>query len=144
MPERVFFNFLNFLAFFFGISLHGSSMNGIQVKNFFFSFSAYLILFWLKIMLERVFLISWIFLRFFLKFSGSGRVWTEFVTKIISLFLGLYYPVLAKNNAGKGFSNFLNFLTFFFSEFPCTGRVWTEFRNKLFFSLSIPLPTRFA
>ena len=72
-----FFNFLNFSATFFGIFLPGSSMNGIWDKNFFFSFSAYLILFWLKITLERGFLIFSIFLLFFLVFSSPGRVWTN-------------------------------------------------------------------
>ena len=81
--ERSFFNFLNFLAIFFGISFHGSSMNGIQVENFFFSFSAYLLPFWLKIMPEMGFLIFWIFFfYFFSEFSCPGRVWTEFEFKI--------------------------------------------------------------
>ena len=53
--EKRFFYFLNYFAIFFGILLPGLSMNGIQDKNFFLSFSAYLILFWLKIMSERGF-----------------------------------------------------------------------------------------
>ena len=65
---KSFFNFLNVLGIFFGISFHGSSMNGIQVKIFFFSFSAYLLPFWLKIMLERGFLIFWFFFIIFRNF----------------------------------------------------------------------------
>ena len=68
-----FFNSLNFLAIFFGISFHGSSMNRIQVENFFLSFSAYLIPFWLKIMSERGFLIFCFFI-FFSEFSCPGLV----------------------------------------------------------------------
>jgi len=83
-----FYNFLNFFTIFFGIFLPGSSMNGIRDWNFDFTFSAYLIPFWLKIMPGRGFIIFWIFLLFFSKFSCPGRVWTEFGTKIlISLFL---------------------------------------------------------
>ena len=76
-----FFNFLNFIAIFFGIFLHWLSMNGIRVLNFFFSFSAYLIPFWQKILQEIGFLIFWIFLLIFSEFSFSARVLTEFGTK---------------------------------------------------------------
>ena len=101
MPE---IGFLIPFYIFFGIFLPGSRMNGIRVYNFFLSFSAYLIPFLLKIMSERGFLVFFFnFFAFFLEFSCPGRVWTEFVTKFFSLFLSLYYPVLAKNNAGKGF-----------------------------------------
>ena len=34
-----------------------------------------------------------------------------------SLFLGLFHPVLANNNAGKRFLNFLNFFAIFFGIF---------------------------
>ena len=84
-----FFNSLNFLAIFFGISFHGSSMNRIQVENFFLSFSAYLIPFWLKIMSERGFLIFCFFI-FFSEFSCPGRVWTEFGSTI---FFSLSLPI---------------------------------------------------
>ena len=77
-----FYNFLNSFAIFFGIFLNGSRTNGIWDLNFFLSFSAYLIPYWLKIMPERGFLIFWIFLLFFSEFSCTGRVWTEFGTKI--------------------------------------------------------------
>ena len=87
---KSFFNFLNFLAIFFGISFHRSSMNEIHVWNYFLSFSAYLIPFCLKIMPERVFLISWIFLLFFSEFPSTGRVWTKFMCKII---FSLSWPI---------------------------------------------------
>ena len=67
----VFFNFMIFFAIFFGIFLPRSSMNGIQDLNFFLSFSAKQIPFWLEIMLERGFLIFW---YFFSVFSCLGRV----------------------------------------------------------------------
>ena len=41
----------------------------------------------------------------------------EFGIKFFSLFLGLSHPVLAKNIAGKRFSNFLNFFAIFFGIF---------------------------
>ena len=105
-------------------------MNGVQIQIFFFSFSANLIPFWLKIMPERGF---WIFfVIFFWNFLARVECERNSGLKVFSRFLGLSYPVFAKNNAGNGFFNFLNFLGFF-SEFPCTGRVWTEFRNKFFF-----------
>ena len=66
MPERVFFKFLNFLAFFFRNFL-------ARVEN------------------ER----------------NSGL-------NFFSLFLGLSHPILAKNNATKGFFNFFYFFSIFF------------------------------
>ena len=127
----------------FEIFLPGSRMNGIRVYNFSLSFSAYLIPFWLKIMSERGFLVFLIFLHFFWNFLARVECERNSWLKFISLFLSLYYPVLAKNNAGKGFFNFLNFLTFFFRNF--LARVAYE-RNSginFFFSLSCPRPTCF-
>ena len=94
-------------------------------------------------MLRRGFIIFRLFLLFFWEFSCPGRVWTEFRPKFFFfLFLGLYHPVLAKNNAGKRFFNFfLNFLLFF-SEFSCPARIWTELGAKIFFSLSWPHSNR--
>ena len=80
---------------------------------------------------ERDFLIFWIF---FSEFSSPDPVWTEIGAKFFfSLFLGLSHPVLAKNNVGKRFFNFLNFFAIFFSEFSSPGRVWTKIRTKFFF-----------
>ena len=82
-----FYNFLNFFAIFFEIFLHGPSKNGIVEQNFDLTFSAYLIPYCLKIMPERGFTIFWIFMLFFSEFSCTGRVWTEFWSKILfSLF----------------------------------------------------------
>ena len=96
----------------------------------FFSFSAYLIPFWLKIMPRRGFLI---FLLFFLKFSCLGRVWTEFEAQI---FISLFQPIKfwPKIIPEWGFLIFWIFYRFF-SEFSCPGRVKTEFGTKIFFSL---------
>ena len=69
---KSFFNFFNFFAIFFGIFLPGLRMNGIRVYNFFLSFSTYFIPLWLKIMLERSFLIFWIFFFFGIFFPGSS------------------------------------------------------------------------
>ena len=108
-----FYNFLNFITTFFGIFLLGSSMNGILEQNFVFTFSTYLIPYWLKIMTGRGFTIFWIFLLFFSEFSCSGRVWTEFWSKILFSLFRLISSPFTKNNAGKRFYNFLNFLTIF-------------------------------
>ena len=85
------------------------------------------------------FIIFWIFLIYFSKFSCPGRVWTEYGTKIFSLLFIVSHPVLAKKIAGKRFYNFRLFLIFFW-EFSCPGRVWTEFGIKIFFfSLFYPI-----
>ena len=84
--EKMFFNFLNYFAFFLAFFFPGPSMNGIQGKNFFHSFSAYLVPFnKLKIQPERGFLFIYFFL-FFSQFSCPGRVWTEFGTKFFFIF----------------------------------------------------------
>ena len=108
-------------------------------SNFFFSFSAYLILFWLKIMPESGFLIFWIFILFFSEFSCLGRVWTELGSKIFFfLFLGLSNPVLAKTNAEKRFLKFFEFFCYFFRNF--LARVEYERNSGLnFFSLFLSL-----
>ena len=88
--RRRFFNFFDFFSTFFGNLLFRSSMNGIQDKIFFLYFLVHVIPFWLKIMLERDFLIFWIFLLFFSEFSCPGRVWMEFGTKIFFLSFSAY------------------------------------------------------
>ena len=56
---------------------------------------------------------------FFLLFFGNFLAQVEYERnsrlKFFCLFLGLCHPVLAKNNAGKRFFNFLNFLLFFWN-----------------------------
>ena len=111
------FNFLNFFAVFLGIFLLGSSRNGIRDKFFFLSFSAYLIPFWLKIMPEIGFLIFWFFLYFFRNFLVRVEYERNLRLKFFSLFLGLYHPALAKNNAGNSFFNFFKFFAIFFRIF---------------------------
>ena len=73
-----------FLLFFSEFSCPGRVWMELGTKIFFFSFLAYLIQLWLKIMPGRDFII---FLIFFSEFSCPGRVWTEFWSKILfSLF----------------------------------------------------------
>ena len=127
------------MIIFFGIFLPGSSINGIRNYNFFFSFSASFNPFWIEIMSELTFFIFWIFLQFFLEFSCPGRVWTEFGTKIFFLFLSLYRPGLAKNNAWKRFFIFLNFFAIFFRIFfPSPSTNGNQEKNffPVFFGLS--------
>ena len=81
----------------------------------------------------------------FLLFFWNFLFWVEYErnsgVKFFSLFHGLSYPVLAKNNDGKRFFTFFNFFTIFFQNF--LGRV--EFERHLgvkfcflFLSLSHP------
>ena len=100
------------MLFFSEFSCPGQVWTEFGTKIFFFSFSAYLFPFWLKIMPERGFSIFWVFLLFFSEFSCLGWVWTEFGTKFFFFFFSLSHPILAKNNAGKRFFNyfFRNFL----------------------------------
>ena len=132
--------FLSFLLFFLEFSCPGRVWTEFGTKFFFFSFTAYIIPFWLKIMLERVFLNS---LPFFSKFSCPGRLWTKFGTKIFFPFLSLYHPVLTINNARKWFFNFLNFFAIFFVIF-FPGSSMNGVRDKIFFSLSRPISSRFG
>ena len=69
-----FFKFLNFLAIFFGIFFARVEYErNSGLKFFFFSFSAYLVSFWLKVMPERGFLTFSSFLVFFSEYSCPGR-----------------------------------------------------------------------
>ena len=128
MRERV---FLIFLLFFSEFSCPGRLWTEFGTK-FFFSFSAHLIPFWLKIMLERGF--SIFFFNFIAIFFGNFHARVEYERKsglkFFSLFLDLYHPFLANYNAGK---RFLNFFLLFFSEFSCPGRVCAKFGTKIFF-----------
>ena len=132
---------MNFFAIFFGIFLPGSSMYGIRASNFFLAFSAYLIPFWLKLMLERGFLNFFaIIFGIFLPGSSMNGIRDEnfflsFSANLIPYWLKII-PVI-------GFFIFWIFLLFF-SEFSCSGRVGTEFRTKIFFSLSRPISSRFG
>ena len=89
---------------------------------------------------EFTFLIFWIFLLFFLEFSFPDRVWTKFGTKFFFfLFLGQSQPVLAKNNAEKGFCNFLNFFCYFFRNFLARVEYEQNSGLKFFFFLFLSL-----
>ena len=137
-----FFNFLNFFAIFLGISLPRLGRNGIRDEIFFFfSFSAYLNPVWIEIMPEWIF-----FFEFFWEFSCSGRVGTEFETKIF--FYSHFMPIsvgLDRNIAGMMFFNFLNFFAIFL-QYSSPGRVWMDFQDKIFFffPLSHPISTQFG
>ena len=84
---------------------------------------------------DRGFLIFWFFFRNFLPRVEYER---NSGLKFFSLFLILSHPVLAKNNTGKRFFNFLNFFCNFFWNF--LSRVEYE-RNsgQKFFSLFLNL-----
>ena len=125
---------MNFFAIFFGIFLPGSSMNGMWEEHFFLAISAYLIPFWVKIMLARGFLIFWIFLIFFSEFSCPALVGWNSELKFFYHFLGLSQPILDRNNAGIMFFHFLNF----FHNFR--AQVEYERNSRLnFFSLFLDL-----
>ena len=65
----------------------------------------------------RGFIIFWIFLLFFRNILGQVEYERNSVVKFCFHFFDLSYPVLAKNNTGKRFYNFLNFFTIFFVTF---------------------------
>ena len=83
-------------------------------------------------MLERGFLLFWFFFYFFRNFLARVEYERNSGLKFFPLFLRLSDPILARNNARKGFFNFLIFFLFF-SQFSCSSRVWTEFGSKIFF-----------
>ena len=78
--------------------------------NFFFSFSANLIPFWLEIIAKRGFLIFLIFLLFFSEFSCPGRIWTEFGSNFFFAFSAYLIPFWLKIMLE---SRFLFFFYFF-------------------------------
>ena len=129
MPEREFFIFLiffrNFLAW-----IDYEPNSGLK---FFFSFSANHIPFWLKIMLERGFLIFWIFCYIFRNFLPRTEYERNLGLKFFSLFLGISHPGLYRNSVRIMFFSFLNFLAVFFGN-GNPARVGTEFETKIFFS----------
>ena len=112
-----YFNFLNFFAVFLQFSSLVKFERNSWLNFFFFSFSAYLIPFWLKIMLERGFLIFCFFFIFFWNFLARIKYERNSGQKFFSFFLGLSHAVLAKNNVGNRFFNFLNLFAIFFGIF---------------------------
>ena len=85
-------------------------------------------------MSERDFLIFSIYLQFFSEFSFPSRAWTEFGSKFFFFhFLGLSYPVLAKNNVEKRFLNFFNIFAIFFRNFLASVEHERNSEVKFFF-----------
>ena len=107
---------MNFFTIFY-FEFSSSGWVGTEFGSFFLSFSAYLIPFWLKIMPEIGFLIFWFFSYFFRNFFSGFEYEQNSGLKLFSPFLTQSHPVLAKNNAGKKFFNFLNFFAIFFWNF---------------------------
>ena len=89
-------------------------------------------------MLERSFLFFWIFLPiFFRNFLSGVKHERNSGLKFFFLFFGLSHPVLAKNNVGK---RFLNFLIFFYFSWNFLARIEYEWNSGLkFFSLYLGL-----
>ena len=113
--RKLFFNFLNFFSYFFGIFSPGSSMSGIRVKNSFLSFSAGLIPIWQKITPESCFFnFLNLFAIFFQNFLSQVEYERNSGLNFCSLFLDLSHLDIFKNNVGKLFFNFLNFFAIFF------------------------------
>ena len=138
----MFFNFLNFLLFFSEFSSTGLVWTEFRTEIFFPSFSVYLILFWLKLMPKRGFLIFSIFYIFFQNFLPRAEDERNSRLNIFSLFLVLSRPVLAINNARKRFFNFWIFLQFFWNFL---ARVGYELNSglKFFFPLFHCISSRF-
>ena len=141
MPELTNLIFLLFLLDFSSLGWVGTEFETIFF--FFFTFSTYLIPFWLEITPERGFFIFWIFLLFFSQFSSLAEYERNSGLNFFFLFLSLSHPVLAKNNAGKRFLIFWFFFLLFL-EFSYLDRVWTEFGTKILFSLSRLLSIHFG
>ena len=141
---------------------------------------------------ERGFYFFEFFCYFFRNFLPRVDYERNSGLKFFSLFLGLSHPILATNNTGKRFFNFLNFFAIsfgifyvglgknrisdknicfsfsaypisfwlkiflkkgflifgiffiFFSEFSSSNRVRTDIETEIFFSLSLPVSTRFG
>ena len=137
MPER---GFQIFLLFFSDFSCPGRVWMEFGTK-FFFSFLAYLIPFWLKIMLERGFSIVLIFLLFFRNFLARVENERNSGLKFFPLFLGLSHPVLAKDNVGNCF---FNFFLYFFWNFLTRVKYERNSSLKFFFYLSLPISSHFG
>ena len=143
MPGRGFIIFWICLLFFSEFSYPGRVWTELGTKIFVFTFSAYLIPFWLKIMPGRGFIIFWIFLLSFWEFSCPGRVWTELGTKFFffSSFSAYLISFWLKIILGRGFSIFL----LFFFEIFLHGSSMNGIRDQnFFFSLSRPISSHFG
>ena len=117
MLERGFLIFWVFLLFVLEFSSPGRVWTEFRTEIVIFYFSVYLISYWLKIVLDTGFLIFWIFFYFFRNFLPLVEHEQNIGLNFFFLFLGLSYPVLAKNNAWKWFLKFFNFFAIFFRIF---------------------------
>ena len=115
----------------------GTKRNG----NFYFLHSsAFSNLFWLGMKPQWYFLIFWFFFRFFFGIfyylSGKNGMKRQF---LFFLFLGLFQPILAWNEAITVPFNLLNFFAILFWIFSyASGRNGTK-RNDYFYFLSLSL-----
>ena len=151
MSESFFLIFWIFFFFLFKFSPPGRVWAEFGSKILLFlsrPISSYLIPVWLKITPESCFLIFWIFLLFFFGIFSPGSSMSGI--QVLNYFLSFsacLIPNLAKNNAEKLFSNFLNFFAIFFRNL--LPRVENE-RNSglkffyLFLGLSQPISFRFC
>ena len=88
-------------------------------------------------MLELIFLISWIFLKFFLEVSCSGWVRIEFGTKIFFLSFSTYLiPFWLKLMPERGFLIFWFLFLFFFWYFLVRIEYERDLGLKFFLSFS--------
>ena len=124
--------FCIFFLFFSEFSCAGWVWTELGTKILFFTFSAYLIPFWLKIMPESGFLIFWFFCYLFCNFLYRVEYERNSGLKVFTHFLSLSHPVLAKNNARRRFYNFLNFFTLFLRIF-FPGSSMNGIRYYIFF-----------
>ena len=135
MPERGFLIFEIFLLFF----SPGRVWTEFGTKIF-FSFSAYINPFWLKIMPERGFLIFWFFFQCFLEFSCLYWVWSEFRTKFFFFSFSAYLiPFWLEIMPEWGFLVFWIFLLFFFMNFLARVEYKQNSGLSFFFSLFLDL-----
>ena len=132
--------FLFFCSFFFFGIFYSWSSRKDQNDNFLFlSFATCPNLFRLEMKPKWWFLIFWIFLPLFFKFSYLDRVGTVRMIIFFSLFLELSRPIFAWNEVWMVFCNFLNFFAIFL-KFSILGRLGRIGRIIFFLSFS----TRFG
>ena len=130
----VFFSFSNFFIIFLEFPISRRVGRKLNDTFYILSFQAFSIRFWLEMKPLWYFLIFWIFLQFC--WSFQLRVGQERNVMIIffSLFLILFQPILAWNEAIMVLFSFSNFLAIFL-EFSITRRAGTK-RNDNFYFLS--------
>ena len=132
MPERFFFNFLNFFAIFFGIFFPRPSLNGNRDKIFFFLF----------------FSLS----KLVLALNNSGRRFFNYLILFernsgLNFFFSFSaYPILfwLEIILERGFFNFFNFLAIFFGNFLPRANYERNSGLKFFFPLFWPISSHFG